>query len=357
MAKIAILGDPHWGVRGDSPYFLEYFERFYSQKFIPDIVSRGIKDIIVMGDFFDRRKYINFLTLNSFRKNFVQPLKDKNINVWGILGNHDVFFKNTSAVNACEILLQEYDNFKVSSSPEIVEVCGLSVAMVPWINRDNEAESLDFIETRGPIVDLMIGHFEIKGFKMSSGYVCESGLDPKLFEGCPMVLTGHFHDKSSGGNIIYVGAPYQMNFGDIGVEKGYHVLDSQTMTLEFVKNPDTLFERIIYDDYREDPRQINVSHVKGKNVRVVVQKKTKSNLLDELIDRIRQAGPENIQIRDAKASGPVESDEKDTIENMDRDVIDMILQEIDDLPESQGHNKSEMKKVVSEIYAAALDVE
>ena len=61
--KICILGDTHFGMRNDSLVFLDYCEKFYDEVFFPYLEKNNIKKILQLGDFWDRRKYINFNTL------------------------------------------------------------------------------------------------------------------------------------------------------------------------------------------------------------------------------------------------------------------------------------------------------
>jgi hypothetical protein len=71
---IAIINDTHFGARNDSPIFLEHFMEFWEQTFFPTLEERGIKRIIHLGDFMDRRKYVNFHTLHQVRTRFLEPL-------------------------------------------------------------------------------------------------------------------------------------------------------------------------------------------------------------------------------------------------------------------------------------------
>ena len=68
--KIALITDTHWGVRGDNVKFLEYFRRYYTQFFFPELERRGIEQIVHLGDLMDRRKYVNIYTAHSVRKFF-----------------------------------------------------------------------------------------------------------------------------------------------------------------------------------------------------------------------------------------------------------------------------------------------
>ena len=68
--KLCILGDTHFGARGDSLDFHKYFQKFYDDVFFPYLKKNNVTTIIQMGDLFDRRKYINFNSLYLSRKYF-----------------------------------------------------------------------------------------------------------------------------------------------------------------------------------------------------------------------------------------------------------------------------------------------
>ena len=50
-----ILGDVHCGAAGDNKPTRDMMSRYFNEQLFPLIESRGIKTIIGMGDFFDRR--------------------------------------------------------------------------------------------------------------------------------------------------------------------------------------------------------------------------------------------------------------------------------------------------------------
>ena len=60
MTQVALITDQHFGARGDSKAFDDFFRKFYEKCFFPEIDKRGIKTVFCLGDTFDRRKYINF---------------------------------------------------------------------------------------------------------------------------------------------------------------------------------------------------------------------------------------------------------------------------------------------------------
>ena len=74
--KLIILGDTHFGMRGDSLEFHNYYKRFYQEVFFPYIIENNITTIFQMGDLFDRRKFINFNTLYLSRQYFFDKIKE-----------------------------------------------------------------------------------------------------------------------------------------------------------------------------------------------------------------------------------------------------------------------------------------
>jgi len=56
--------------------------------------------------------------------------------------------------------LREYDNVKVYSETVPIEVGGLSVLLVPWINKENEDQTLSMIKRSSSPV--CMGHLELK---------------------------------------------------------------------------------------------------------------------------------------------------------------------------------------------------
>ena len=100
--KIALITDTHWGARGDSLTFLNYFRKFYDNVFFPYLEEHNIKTLIHLGDVVDRRKFINFKILNDLRTNFIERLWKMGVDTHIIIGNHDTFHKNTNELNSLQ---------------------------------------------------------------------------------------------------------------------------------------------------------------------------------------------------------------------------------------------------------------
>ena len=102
--KIALITDTHFGARNDSQIFTDHFMKFYNDIFFPYLEENDIKTLIHLGDLVDRRKYINYVTLNSIRRDFIFRLGDMGVDTHIIIGNHDTYYKNTNRINAVQEL-------------------------------------------------------------------------------------------------------------------------------------------------------------------------------------------------------------------------------------------------------------
>ena len=297
--KIAIITDTHHGIRGDAGWMLDYQEKFYKEFFFPELKRQGIKTIFHAGDLFDRRKYVNFVTLYRTRKMFFDILRKEGIEMYIIPGNHDVAHKSDNSVNSLSTLLNEYSNVKVfDESPETITIDNVSFDFIPWIHNGNYAETLDFISKSDS--EIAVGHLELAGFEMYRGSKNEHGMDAKLFDRYSQVWTGHFHHKSSKGNIHYLGAPMEFTWGDYDDPRGFHIFDCESKELTFYKNPFTLYEKIFYNDELDSSvnryKEFNPSSLEDKIVKVFVSRKTKPALFEYFVDMLYNASLLNLTV-------------------------------------------------------------
>jgi DNA repair exonuclease SbcCD nuclease subunit len=225
--KYAIFSDLHLGVHQNSSTW-HNIALEWGDWFVNDLKSKGIGNIIFTGDFFHSRSEISVNTIHVASR-LLDRLNE--FQVLMIPGNHDCYYKDKSEVHSLSIL-KGHSNVTVYDSLEIVKLQGgRTAAFCPW---GVEVEDI-------PEVDVVFGHFEIESFKMNSYKLCETGHKAsKLFEKSKLVFTGHFHYREEReyreGNIIYVGCPFELDFGDRDTTKGYYILDTKGMTYSFVTN-------------------------------------------------------------------------------------------------------------------------
>ena len=283
---VAILNDTHAGIRNASEIFLQNNENFYSKVFFPYCKENGIKQILHLGDYYDHRKFVNFKALNHNRKYFLEPIRNNGMQMDIIPGNHDTYYKNTNDLNALKELFGHFMNeIHIIMEPTVMEYGTLKMGLMPWICPDNYDASMDFIKNCK--ADILGAHLELNGFEMMRGIKSTEGMDHKLFSRFEMVLSGHYHTRSTLDNIHYLGSQMEFFWSDVDDPKYFHVLDTETRTLTKVHNPYTLFEKVVYDDTKMDYNTYDVSKFNNKFVKVIVVNKSDSFLFDRFIDRIQ----------------------------------------------------------------------
>ena len=178
--KVAIITDQHFGARKNSKLFHNYFLKFYNDIFFPYLEKHGITTVVDMGDTFDNRTGINFGSLAWAKDNYYDRLEQMGVTVHTIVGNHTAFYKNTNEVNAVDLLLREYGNVRIYSSPEEVKLDNLNVLFIPWINEDNSQSTFTAIENTTS--KCAMGHLELRGFRAHRGCIMEHGFESDLFK-------------------------------------------------------------------------------------------------------------------------------------------------------------------------------
>lgn len=350
--KIAIITDTHCGAGNDNQSLNEFFLKFYEEVFFPYLKQHNIKTVVHLGDTFDRRKYINFQTLHSWQKRVFEPLNNWCDRVDILIGNHDTYYKNTNKINSVDELLKIYDKFNVYPEPTEVEIDSRKVMYVPWICEDNYDRTMSMIENSAATV--CMGHLELVGFEMYAGHInADKGHRSEIFDKFYMTMSGHFHQKSSRGNIHYLGAPYAMMWGDWGSLKGFHVFDTETLDLTFIENPIQMFHKIYYNDSSETFESImktDHSNIGGKFVKVIVQKKNNPYWFDQFVDALQKHNPADLSVIESAFEDGI-SDDVDI--DQAKDTLTILKECVDSL-EIDEH-KNALNDLLRELYLEALN--
>ena len=357
--KVALITDQHFGARNDSVHFLDYYEKFYNETFFPKLEEEKIKTVLILGDTFDRRKYVNFYSLKRTKEMFFDKLAKLDITVYMLAGNHDTYFKNTNDVNSVDLLLREYENLTVIDSPQTIhlgyENPMYDVCMVPWICPENYEQSM--LELQQTNATICCGHFEIAGFAMHRGMASQEGLERGTFRKFSHTFSGHYHHKSTADDIWYLGNPYQLTWQDYGDDRGFHLFDLATGDLEFVKNPNIMFHRIVYDDKVETIKEITDKKLESYTntyVKVVVVNKTNPYLFDKFMNNLYNVNPIDITIAEdfTDILDGVEDDMVDQAE----DTLTILNKYVDSITDDSIDNDT-LKKLLKELHVEALNTE
>jgi len=348
--KVAIITDQHFGARNDSVGFLDFFEQFYDNTFFPTLDANGVDCVLILGDTFDRRKYVNFYSLDRAKKMFFNKLEERGIKVIMIAGNHDTYFKNTNEVNSPELLLAEYTNVSLVHKAMDITVDDTPICFVPWICPENYDESIETLNTSK--AEICMGHFEIAGFAMYRGMESHEGLSKDLFKKFDMVFSGHYHHRSDDGHIYYLGNPYELTWQDYNDPRGFHLFDLQTRQLEFIGNPYTMFQRVEYDDSLTDPSVQSYDYLTNKFVKVIVVNKNDLYKFDKFITKVYNSNPYEVKIIEdfsEYTEGEIATDI-----NLE-DTLDVLSNYVDSI--ETDYDKDKVKTFMKELYTEAVNIE
>ena len=346
MTRIACLTDTHWSARKSSRHLHDYFELFYKNIFFPTLEEQGVEIVVHMGDAFDNRKSIDFWGLDWTRRVVLEPLRKYEVHM--IVGNHDIFLRNSTEINAPELLLKDYPNIKTYSSPTNTKVGGIDMTFIPWICSENYDETLKVIKKSK--AKIAMGHLELQGFRVNKHLIMEEhGLDPNIFTKFQKVFSGHYHTRSDNGRIFYLGNPYEMYWTDVNDTRGFHIFDTETLEHTPINNPYKLFYNIYYED---TPHQMfDVTEYANKIVKVIVRKKSKQKEFDKFIDKLYKVGIQDLKIVE---NFDIQENEEFVIDE-EENTISILNRYID---ESEcNFDKNVIKGIFQDLYQQSCEIE
>ena len=254
-----------------------------------------------------------------------------------IVGNHCSFLKDKADIHSLSVF-RGYPNIEIIDKPKMFEFGGKKVFMCPW---GTEIKDI-------PDCDVLMGHFEIESFKMNTYKLCEHGFSPSsLSKKSPLVFSGHFHLRDEreykNSKIIYVGNPFEMDFGDTESTKGYYTMDFEEMKYEFFENNiSPKHKRIKLSEY--DSLEQNVEN---NIVRIIVDKNIENEELEKYSANIKTKNPVALSFDNTMAFNPV-SEELD--EEYDLSGIDMEKAICDFVNLLDIDNKEDVSKYTVELY-------
>lgn len=172
----------------------------------------------------------------------------KGISIHALMGNHDLY-KLLLYGSAYSSLWNGFDNFHLYKNPGQIKIEGRVISFLPFGCKPSQ------ISQSG---DIIFFHDEVQGVTDDRGYKAPSGSNAQglklkeLEQKGKLLIGGHIHAKGSFSSTgIYVGAPIQFDETDIGKLRGFHVLNLDDLSLEFIESKAPKLVRIIVKDLNE----------------------------------------------------------------------------------------------------------
>ncbi len=338
--NVCCISDVHLGVHQNSEVWHNVALK-WARWLKEELNKKNVRDIIISGDFFHYRDEIAVNTLD-----FVNELLEawNEFNIIMLVGNHDAYYKDKSDVNSLAIL-NGRSNITVIEDVTTATLFGKSVTFCPW------GVKLDEI----PKCDIIFGHFEISSFKQNVSTICSSGFNANdLLNKSPLIISGHFHLRDDrrydNGRVLYLGNPYQMDFGDVDNIKGYYVLDINDLSYTFNQNtvsPEhkkiSLSELVKEGDITDKVKK----DFNNNFVKFSIDRHISPDEIDIVLNKLMSLRPVNITVDYLINFNKYNIDEE-TIKDFSGVDVTTAIEEFVGMLEIQ--NKSEVTKQTIELY-------
>ena len=257
--------------------------------------------------------------------------------------------------NSIDLLLEEFDNITTYVQPDVVEFDGSKIMFVPWICDANEEQT--FVMADKTDAQMLLGHLELSGYEMNKHVVIDHGISDSWLKKFDLVCSGHYHHKSQNGNINYLGTGYEITWSDYEDQKGFHILDTDTRTIEFIHNPHVLFHKVWYDDTDLDMAGLleqtkSFADYENKIVKVIIKTKDNPALFDVFIEKLEQVNPMQVQVVQDHLHLDLEDD--DDIIDEAEDTLTILNNYVDNL--EIKNEKVDLQSLLRALYDEALQV-
>ena len=225
--KICCISDIHIGVHQNGAMWHDVVLT-WAKWLRNELINKGIEDIIIGGDLFHYRDEIAVNTIQVATE-VLKIWKPFNIGI--LIGNHDSYYKDKVDVHSLSIL-SGWSNITIFDKVTTIEHQKKKLTFCPWGTEIYEIPDDS---------DIIFGHFEIETFKLNAFKICFNGIkSSELLKKCDLISPGHFHLREErqykNGTILYLGNPFQMDFGDVNSSKGYYILDVFNKSYDFTEN-------------------------------------------------------------------------------------------------------------------------
>lgn len=336
---IALITDQHFQARKTSKQFHDYFLEFYNNVFFPYLEKNNIKTLIDLGDTFDNRNFLDPTAIDWAKRNYYDRLRELNIDHHVIVGNHTSKLKNTNKISSVDLILREYDNITIYKEATEVVLHDLQILFIPWINKENEAETIQKIQNSKATVAM--GHLELNGFVPYVGHVMEDGRSSEVFHKFKKVFSGHYHTRSDNGKIYYIGNPYELYFNDVDDERGFAIFSPETLDHHYVNNPFRMHYQIYYEGGSDFVLSQELSN---KIVKVIVRRIDDFKHFEDYISELNKLQP--LELKIIQAVQAIDVQEFETVES--EDTISVLHRYVDEF--DNDYDKSRIKGILNTLY-------
>jgi hypothetical protein len=145
----------------------------------------------------------------------------------------------------------------------------------------------------------------------------------------------------------------EFTWADCEDQKYFHVLDTATREITPVKNPYTMFEKLVYNDEQIDYNSYVVPNLDNKFVKVIVAKKSDPYIFDKFLDKLNDQEIHELKIAETfeEFIGDNVNDESISVEDTTQ-LLDSYVDAVD-----TTLNKPMLKSLMRNLFVEAQSME
>lgn len=210
---------------GTNSRFVEIARTF--QRCVDYAISVDAEAILLCGDLFHSRQNIHIPTYNAVYSLFKEA--SKQINLIAIYGNHDVAdVRAMYAHSGLHSLLAFENNVTIFDKPGKLELDEFSIGLIPFCVDKNEVISAsNTLLKKSSKLNVLLLHHSFNGALTGpQEWVMGHSLNPEEIASWDKIFSGHYHMCQKIGQVQYIGAPLQHNFGERTYTPGFIHLNS-----------------------------------------------------------------------------------------------------------------------------------
>lgn len=343
--NIALITDTHFGIKDGDEDWLNSMKTFFIKEFIPYLKKHKIKDIIHLGDLFDDREHTDNKIFTAVYELFEEFLKD--FNVYCIVGNHDSYYNSRIDVSITKFL-NKFSNVTLIDKNTVIEFDKRKILLCPW-QADWEKFAED-ITNNYKDVDTLMGHLPVTGFLLNNKVASHKGVSPNLFfDNFKWSFSGHYHTRSeqvkNGSYIIYIGNTYHLTRHDIGDDRGFTILNTDTMDRKYINTTKTIkFLKVEY------PNKIDPKDIKGNIIDIHVR--YDDNYDEKEFAKYINKIEENSPLLEPKIKGENVLIENEELDEDYKSTLDLIKKYV--LKQEDINDKEVVNEIIEDIYNKCL---
>ena len=312
-SKALVFTDLHFGIHSNNESYIKICSD--TLKWISDYcVSEKIGDIVFMGDFFDSRASIDVKTMNAATQSLYM-LADKGIDITMILGNHDIYLRDSTSIHSL-LAFGGHKRIRLVEEAECVEIdgCDDKVLLLPWLygtasKKVNVPRGTKYVFSHHNFPpDYFMGGGGRKRKQMSDTFISktpyedEYGIQQEVLEEVVenggLFFSGHIHQRKviplkNSAEMIIEGSPYETSWGFNGADCGVYVVDFVSGSYIFISNPfNKKHVEIRTSDAEKDMEGVDFEH---SIIRLNVDTQESFDTISKLQARINLMNPFSVE--------------------------------------------------------------